>query len=231
VVGSVKIKSNSRENDRMSSIRHGISVFAIASSALVSSCTSALSKRGLESDAASLDSDTSISAPTNAEQLAERLLNLLERLRTPQDLSPTNIQRYMGASVQPSSNGPSRFEAGGRISVGWTYSLETVPSSYGVAPHALRLRFDDGRDNGSDMSSICRFDYEQYKTSLENIGFESRVIMGSMRQINFNHESGSGLQVIVYVRRESTANPQKKCVDIVLTDFMPGSPKTPRHPK
>jgi hypothetical protein len=132
--------------------------------------------------------------------------------------------------MQPSPSDSSRFEASGRIGDGWMYSLQTVPSSYSVAPHALRLRFDDGRDNGSDMSTICQFGYEQYKSSLERMGFEPRAIKGSTRQINFNHESGSGLYVVAYVRQESAANPNKRCVDMVVVDFRPRSPKPPHNP-
>jgi hypothetical protein len=230
VIDSVKIKFSAQENDRMSAIRHGISILAIMSIVLASACSNAPIKQRLDIESIGVASEAAIPAPANAEQIAERMLKLLEHLRTPEDLSPAQIQRYMGISMQPSPSDPSQFEATGRIGDGWRYSLETVQSSYRVAPYALRLRFDDGRDNGSDMSLICRFDYEQYKSSLERIGFEPRVIMGSARQVNFNHESGSGLQVVVYVRRENAVDHEKRCVDIVLIDFMQDSLRTPHSP-
>lgn len=156
-----------------------------------------------------------------------RLLTLLEQARTPDNLSLPAIERHMGLRMQPIASDASRFEATGRLGGEWTYSLATVRSSYRVAPHALRLRFDDGRDGASDMSAVCQFDYERYKSSLERMGFEPRVILGNQRQVNFNHHSGSGLHAIVYVRGENARNPERKCVDMVLIDVMPASPTTP----
>lgn len=211
----------------MSSIRQGICIFAIA---LMPACTGMPLKWRSDVGSTAATSEAPMPAPADAEQLAERLLNLLEHLQVPEDLSPAQIQRYMGISMQPSPSDPSVLEAGGRIGSRWVYSLETVQSSYRAAPYALRLRFDDGRDSASDMSAICRFDYMQYKSSLERIGFEPRVIAKSTRQVNFNHESGSGLHVIVYLRRENAANPQKMCMDKAIVDFMRNFPITPKNP-
>ena len=208
-----------RENDRMSPIRHGISILAIVSMAVASACSGAQSKQNPRGGTTVTAIETATPAES-AEQLAEGLLALLAHARTPADLSLPAVQRHIGLHMRPTAGDASRFEASGRLGGAWTYSLATVRSSYRAAPHALRLRLDDGRDGMSDMSPVCRFDYEQYKSSLERIGFESRFIMGSQRQVNFNHDSGSGLHVIVYVRRESAINPEKKCVDMVLIDFM-----------
>lgn len=218
-----------RENDRMAPIRHGISILAIVSMALATACSGAQSRQSPRSGTTETAIETA-TPPESAEQLAERLLALLAHTGTPADLSLPAVQRHMGLHMRPTAGDASQFEASGRLDGAWTYSLATVRSSYRVAPHALRLRLDDGRDGTSDMSPVCRFDYEQYKSSLERIGFEPRVIMGSQRQVNFNHDSGSGLHVIVYIRPESTANPQKQCVDMALIDFMPGSPRAPHNP-
>lgn len=218
-----------RENDRMSPIRHGIRILAIVSMALATACSGAQSKQSPRSGTTETAIETA-TPPESAEHLAERLLALLAHTGTPADLSLPAVQRHMGLHMRPTAGDASRFEASGRLGGAWTYSLATVRSSDRVAPHALRLRLDDGRDGTSDMSLVCRFDYEQYKSSLERIGFEPRVVMKSQRQVNFNHDSGSGLHVIVYVRRESATNPEKQCVDMVLIDFMSGTPRTPHNP-
>jgi hypothetical protein len=201
ILAGCLVKPN-KENDRMSPIRHGISIFAIVSMALASACSGAQPKQSLEVEATETVADSATPPPENIEQLAERVLTLLEHARTPADLSLLAIQRHMGLHMRPIAGDASLLEATGRLGGTWTYSLATVRSSYRVAPHALRLRLDDGRDGMSDMSPVCRFDYEQYKSSLERIGFKSRVIMGSQRQVNFNHDSGSGLHVIARAARE-----------------------------
>ena len=211
-------------------IKHGINILAIVSMVLASACSGAQSKQSLKAEPTEKIAESATPPPEYAEQLAERLLALLQHIETPADLSLPAVQRYIGLRMQPIAGDGSRFEATGRLGGAWTYSLATVRSSYRVAPHALRLRLDDGRDGTSDMSPVCQFDYEQYKSSLERIGFEPRAIAGNQRQVNFNHDSGSGLHVIVYIRPESTANPQKRCVDMVLIDFMSGSPRTPHNP-
>ncbi len=207
-----------------------MNILAIVSMALASACSGVQSKQGLEAGSTETAVEAARPPPKNAEQLAKRLLTLLEHARTPDDLSLPAVERHMGLRMRPIASDASQFEATGRLDGEWTYSLATVRSSYRVAPHALRLRFDDGRDGASDMSAVCQFDYEQYKSSLERIGFEPRVILGSQRQVNFNHDSGSGLHAIVYVRGENARNPERRCVDMVLIDFMPASPTTPHSP-
>ncbi len=214
----------------MPPIRHGINTLAIVSMALASACSGAQSKQSLKAGSTATAVQAATPPPNNAEQLAKRLLALLEHARTPDDISLPAVQRHMGLRMRPIASDASQFEAIGRIDGEWTYLLASVRSSYRVAPHALRLRFDDGRDSASDMSAVCQFDYEQYKSSLERIGFEPRVILGSQRQVNFNHHSGSGLHAIVYVRSENARNPERRCVDMVLIDFMPTSPTTPHSP-
>jgi hypothetical protein len=219
-----------KENDGMSPIRQAIKILAIVSMALASACSGAQPKQSPGAESAETVVEAATSPPDNAEQLAMRLLTLLEQARTPDDLSPPAVERRMSLRMRPTASDASRYEATGRLGGDWTYSLATVRSSYRAAPHALRLRFDDGRDGASDMSAVCRFDYGQYRSSLERIGFEPRVILRSQRQINFNHRSGSGLHAIVYVRGENARNPERKCVDMVLIDFMPASPTTPHSP-
>lgn len=214
----------------MSPIRHGINILAIVSMALASACSGAQSKRSLKAGSAKAAAEGIIAPPDSAEQLAERLLTLVQHTKTADNLLLPAVERHMGVRMRPIASDASQFEATGRLGGEWTYSLATVRSSYLVVPHALRLRFDDGRDGASDMSLVCRFDYERYKSSLERIGFEPRVISGSRRQVNFNHHSGSGLHAIVYVRGENARNPDRRCVDMVLIDFMPASPTTPHSP-
>lgn len=206
----------------MLSMRHGVNALALVSLSLASGCTGMPSTQSPDTAPTQDAAGTTVPAPASAEQLAVRWLALVEHTRAPADFSPDQVERHMGLRMRPRSDDPSQLEATGRLAGGWNFSMTTVRSSYRVVPYALRLRLDDGRDGASDMSLVCEFDYKQYKASLERLGFEPRVILGSQRQINFNHDSGSGLHVIVYVRAESAKNEERRCVDMALIDFMPG---------
>ena len=214
----------------MLSMRHGVNALALVSLSLASGCTAMPSTQSPDSAPTQDAAGATVATPESAAQLAARWLALVEHTRTPADLSPDQVERHTGLRMRPRSDDPSQLEATGRLAGRWNFSMTTVRSSYRVVPYALRLRLDNGRDGASDMSLVCEFDYTQYKASLERLGFEPRVILGSQRQINFNHDSGSGLHVIVYVRAESAKNEERRCVDMALIDFMPGSPAAPHSP-
>ena len=93
-------------------------------------------------------------APITAEDIGHRVLKLIDRLQSAQDLAPEHIERITGIHVEINEDDPGIYGFGGKLTADWSYSLVSSPDQPGEAPTSLRFSFDNTHRDPTDPADL-----------------------------------------------------------------------------
>jgi hypothetical protein len=153
-----------------------------------------------------------------ASEISQKLLTLIEDIKTLQDIAPSNIERVTGLKITFDPNNSNSYGVGGKINDTWFYNLWSMSSSLpqGVKPHQLMFSFDDDKDGNVDMTDVCEVDFNAYAQKMTNSGYTGKPIYGLRNRIDYWQFTRGDVNLQVYVRGESGEKVTHYCVSKLI---------------
>lgn len=170
--------------------------------------------------------DTSMVNPTlSAVEIGERFLKLLGGLDSRKDLTVDRVREVTGISLKKVSFPSEALESyihGQALSNGWSYLLELTPESR-VLKQGIGLSFVNEDEGSSSLQDNC-VDFEEYKSSLIELGFVDSPVHGEIGQLqswrfaNFAKDgSGNDIVISLVPQNEVPVSPGRLCVKSIGT--------------
>lgn len=105
-----------------------------------------------------------------AQRLRTGLLQLLEHLQSPQDMSPALVERMLGVEMGRPADSGSWITAYGPIDEGWAYTVFFVPRGDGFPRIDVYLEVDRKPERRSVLTQ-CTFGVEEFVAELRQAGW------------------------------------------------------------
>lgn len=160
---------------------------------------------------------TTATSSITAEDIGQRVLKLIDSIRSADDIAPTQIEKVTGIKVDFNPADQNQYGFGGKLSDTWSYNLVSLTEADGSKPTRLMFSFDEqNHDDDADMSAICGLDFDAYAKALKQAGFKSEPAPGERNSTRYWDFSRGEVSVHVYVRGESDAKAGHTCVTSLI---------------
>ncbi|WP_372163634.1 hypothetical protein ACCP91_01180 [Xanthomonas axonopodis pv. cyamopsidis] len=170
--------------------------------------------------------DTSMFNPTlSAVEIGERFLKLLGGLDSRKDLTVDRVREVTGISLKKvsfPSEGLESYIHGQALSNGWSYLLELTPESRALK-QGIGLSFVNEDKGSSSLQSNC-VDFEEYQSSLIELGFVDSPVHGEIGQLQSwrfakcaKEVSGNDIVISLVPQNEMPGSPGRLCVKSIGT--------------
>lgn len=193
-------------------------LYSAVGAAAVSACSVAPTAMSPTQETSSMPTsshaDSQSQNPT-AEFLLLRVIKLIEQSESVQDLTP---DRVSAAMQQPATFfSPDRFGYRGALTSDWDYTLEIEDTKSNG--RRMDLEFVDATPGRTASArEICQFDFDEFSSRLERIGFARTTIHGEHGIVVFDRFDRPELSILVSSIGESRLTPEKtryRCVRLV----------------
>jgi hypothetical protein len=165
-------------------------------------------------DIAMPQNSPSRTAAASPHELGDKLLALIDNIRSRDDLAAEHIERVTGLKLDPEADTVYLYGTGGEVADGWRYRLGAMAGDEDRAS-GLLFSFDHPEGEGADRAPVCDPDFESYRNALQQKGFDSRQIAGSRGGTRFWEFSREGVTVRIRTIGESDARPDHACVSTI----------------
>lgn len=148
--------------------------------------------------------------------IGQRVLRLIEGLRTPADLSPANVASVTGLPVAVDPRDPSVYCFGQTLDDRWIFNATSLPANGSGAGARMEFAFDDQTGEYADLSAVCGLDFDAHAQALHAAGYACSARTGSAGAFYGYDFTRDAVSVLVRVRAENAANPAHLCVDSLI---------------
>jgi hypothetical protein len=183
------------------------------SPAAVSSSPSSANEQPMQTTHQNASTNT---APMTAEDVGKRVLDLINTIKTTNDISRENIERATGLKLNVNPDNPNEYGTGGKITDTWFYNIGGRLDSKSGKSNRLTFSFDDQTNNHADMTPVCGLDFNAYSKRLNEIGFQSSPVRGEHNRLSYWNFSRGDISVQVYIRGESNEKVNHDCVSMMI---------------
>ena len=160
---------------------------------------------------------TTAASSMSAEEIGNRVLKLIDTIRTNDDISPANIEKMIGIKVEFNAEDPNDYGFGGKLTDEWSYNFGSLTDPTGAKPSRLELSFDAQTGDNADMTPICKFDFNDYSKFLTSAGFTKSPFYAEHGRISsFNFKRGR-----VAVDINPHGDGEHTCVSILTIEVLP----------
>ncbi len=185
------------------------------SSGTASSSTSIANKKSMETN----HQNASPEVPQmTAEEISRRMLDLIGRIKTAEDISAKNLEIATGLKVYVNADNLSKYATGAKITDTWFVNIKVISGSKDGKASRLIFSFDDQTHSGADMTSICKVDFDAYKKRLTEFGFQSEPYYGEHNRLIYWNFSRGKVELQISIRGESDENVKHDCVSMIVID-------------
>lgn len=154
--------------------------------------------------------------PTNAEDIGQRVLKLVENIHGRDDIAPARIEQLTGIKVEFNPDDANEYGFSGQLTEQWAYNLVSLPEGDDEKPSRVMFSFDDESRSNADMAPICALDFDAYAAALQRAGFVSNAARGKHDRLLYWDFSRDEVSVQIYVRGENDAKATHACVSKLI---------------
>ncbi|MDR2032999.1 MAG: hypothetical protein LBP86_12315 [Azoarcus sp.] len=132
------------------------------------------------------------SSMSNAEEVGERFLKLIEGLRSRNDITVERIQRTMGVRLErmggtPKENANVPKQDDGffyfqNLDGDWFYVISMVLAKPG-RDVGVSLEFINRMNRSADMSFVCGLSFARYQAALKKMGYQENMLRDGSGQV------------------------------------------------
>lgn len=172
------------------------------------------------------DTPPPTSSELTAEELLQRVLELVRTSKSISDFTLDRLEKIMGVSVERGSDG---YGHSARLTSQWLYdfSMRAVDTSTPEDGMRFAFGFDEIPDDPPPMTDICQLDFDHFTAELEAMGYTREPYydspppadMGRPRlahgRLIYESFSGPHLYIEVYPRGETSAKANHDCVKML----------------
>lgn len=151
-----------------------------------------------------------------AKDISQRVLALVENVRSPADIAPARIEELTGIKVEFNPDDANEYGFSGQLTDAWAYNLVSLPEGTGAKPSRIMFSFDDESRDNADMAPISALDFDDYAATLRAAGYASNAARGKHEQILYWDFSRDDVSVQIYVRGENDARAEHACVSKLI---------------
>lgn len=159
-----------------------------------------------------------IAEPTtalSAQDVASRVLRLIENVHDAGDLAPANVEKLTGLKIDIHSADGNDYGTAGRLTDTWYYGLRSMTPSPGARPNRLLFQFDDQTHADADMTPVC-VPLEDYAQALTAAGFESKKLRNRLGTQDYWEFSRGDIGVTVHVRGQRDPKDPQVCLSMLI---------------
>ena len=154
--------------------------------------------------------------PTTSRDIAQRVIRLVENVRSRDDLSPARIQQLTGIPVETAAGDATTYGFGGQLTDVWAYNLVSLPDGADQPPSRVLFSFDDESRSNADMTPICDPDFDAFAAALRAAGYVATPAYGPHERVLHWDFARDGVSVQVQVRGETDARADHACVSRLI---------------
>ncbi len=151
---------------------------------------------------------------TRARDIGDRMLSLIDSIRSRRDLAQDHIERVTGLTLKSEPDTVYLYGTRGEVANGWSYRLGAMTGDDDGAG-SLLFSFNPPGDESADRAPVCDPDFEAYRAALETKGFDARRVPGARDSTRFWEFHRDGVTVRIQTIGESDARPDHACVSTV----------------
>lgn len=145
-------------------------------------------------------------SPLSVDELNRRVLQLIDSIRTRDDLGPSHIQRLTGMDVEVNAEDPTVYGIAGPLQGNGRYSLVSSHKNAAGQVDSLLFSFES-----SDQPAPCAR-VDDYRAALSAAGFAGRHLPAGHRGHESWYFTRDGVSVNVHVRDPRGAPAAQACV-------------------
>ncbi|MFZ6732907.1 hypothetical protein ACO0LG_13365 [Undibacterium sp. Ji42W] len=185
------------------------------SSGTASSSTSIANKKSMETN----HQNASPEVPQmTAEEISKRMLDLMGKIKTAEDISAKNLEIATGLKVYVNADNPDKYAVGAKITDTWFFNIKVISGSKGGKSSRLIFSFDDQTHSDADMTPICKVDFDAYLKRLTELGFQSEPYYGEHNRLIYWNFSRGKVELQISLCGESNEKATHKCVSMIVID-------------
>ena len=152
-------------------------------------------------------------------QLSDRVLAWILTVRSAKDLSAQNIEKQTGLKFWHNPNNADDFGASGELTAPWTYTLRSMATLSGPAPHPVRFEVGVTGNKDADMTPVC-IEFDRYRQALTDTGFE--LSQHPPRSgVEYRYFKNEKVRVGVYLRGKTKRHDKELCIFKVIVGAAP----------
>lgn len=106
----------------------------------------------------------------SSREIGQRVLALIDSLRSARDLSPERIERATGLTVEFDAGDRNVYGVSGALGGAWSYALVSAPDRQDQPPRSLRFSLE-GATADADPAPVCMPTFAEYTRALTDMGF------------------------------------------------------------
>ncbi|MGN6152974.1 MAG: hypothetical protein ACTHOH_13355 [Lysobacteraceae bacterium] len=151
----------------------------------------------------------------SAQDVADRVLRLIENVHNAADLAPQNVEQLTGLKIDVNSADGNDFGTAGRLTDTWYYGLRSMTPQPGEKPNRLLFQFNDQTHADADMTPVC-VPITRYASALTAAGFESKQLRNRLDTQDYWEFSRGDIGVTVHVRGQRDPKDPQVCVSMLI---------------
>ncbi|MBI3730407.1 MAG: hypothetical protein HY254_19025 [Burkholderiales bacterium] len=186
-----------------------------SSSVTASSSTSIANKKPMETNQQNASPDI---PQMTAEEISKRMLDLIGKIKTAEDISAKNLEIATGLKVYFDPVNSKEYGTGAKITDTWFFNITVISSNKEGKPSRLIFSFDDQTHSDADMTAICQVDFDAYAKRLTELGFESKPYYGEHNRLIYWNFSRGKVELQISIRGESDKKVTHNCVSMIVID-------------
>ena len=154
-------------------------------------------------------------ATLSAQEIAKRVLALIENVRSAQDISPEIIEKHIGIKVHVNPDDSNDYGVSGKLTEQWYYGVRSMSVEPGQKPNRLLFQFNDQTHADADMSPVC-IAFEDYNQALIAAGFTSKRLRNRLDTRDYWDFSRGDISVTIYLRGKTDPKDAQACVSMLI---------------
>lgn len=191
---------------------HDAQAHGNSSSGTTSSSTSIANKKPMETT----NQNASPEVPQmTAEEVSKRMLDLIGKIKTAEDISAKNLEIATGLKVYFDPVNSKEYGTGAKITDTWFFNITVISGSKDGERSRLLFSFDDQTHSHAAMTPICKVDFDAYAKRLNEFGFQRQPVYGEHGRLSSWRFSRDEIVIHVDIRGESKEKPNHDCVSMI----------------
>lgn len=154
----------------------------------------------------------------SAEEISKRMLDLIGKIKTAEDISAKNLEMATGLKVYFDTANSREYGTGAKITDIWFFNISVISSDKEDKPSRLIFSFDDQTHSDADMTAICQIDFDAYAKRLTESGFQSEPYYGEHNRLIYWNFSRGKVRLQISIRGESKEKAMHNCVSMIVID-------------
>jgi len=155
----------------------------------------------------------------SAEEISKRMLDLIDKIKTAEDISANNLEIATGLKVYFDPENSRKYGTGAKITDIWFFNIAVTSSHTEGKLSSLVFSFDDQTHSHADMTAICQIDFDAYAKRLTESGFQSTPYYGEHNRLIYWNFTRDKVRLQIFINGESKEKATHKCVSMITIDI------------